>query len=705
MSQKKKQVPGGMSQPQLEERKPDSITVPAANTALALESPLLKKFFFGSILLMLIIFVTSGYNVGFHTDESDMNNYGKANVAYYTSGGKDTSCLGLLTDDDTRIETIFRYYGSGFEYLPVIFNKLTGLDKGANEFNSRHIFINIFGVLALLFSGLIAKKLGGWRAALFTVWLIFLTPTIFGLTLFDSKDIPFCAGYTAMLYLIINLLEELPNPTWRTTLLLMLAFAYTMSTRVAGLLLILTLGMFIVIYGISKTGMFKLILGNIKQIILKLSIIFFGGLILVVITWPFLLMNPVHNFFEALSVVKKFPMMIPLNFEGIYMSSLTVPAYYLPKSMLITIPIFATLAILTGILIAFLKKKEYDWRITTLILFTSIFPIVYAIVSNVVIYTLWRHFLFIYPGLCIIAGIGLNHIFSNLKQQRYRIALIVVCALGMLRPVMWSVNNFPYNYCYFNEFVGGYKKAYYEYETDYWKITMKNCLEWMMKNEPIMQSKDSITVGTDMPMFVQYYLKHHYKGAKVKVVLNDVPTRYGVPWTYCIFSKQFINPEYFEKFYPPKGSIFAEKIDGLTECVVLKDTARLDLLARKAYESRNSVAADSLLSLYLTRDAPDNVGLFGVMAFIKAQVRKNDEAFKYASLGLQYNISPISNYFAVSGIGLAYANQGQYDKAIEKLKEAINILPDNGLANNVLNAVLKIKAENQSANITNQQKK
>ncbi len=696
MSQKKKIIQDSSAKSLQDEKKQDFSRSHSINILLQSESPMLRNIFYGSLFAMLVIFLFSGYNVGFHTDESDMNNYGKANVAYYTSGGRDTSCLGLLTDDDTRIETIFRYYGSGFEYLPVIFNKITGLDKGPNEFNSRHVFINIMGVLVLFFSGLIARKIGGWSTALFSIWLIFLTPTFFGLTLFDSKDIPFCAGYIAMLYLIINLLEELPNPTWRTSLLLMLAFAYTMSTRVAGLILIFTLGIYIVIFAISKPVLLPELVKNVKQVVLKLIVMFSGGIILVVLTWPFLLMDPFHNFFDVLSVVKKFPMLIPLNFEGIYMNSLTVPAYYLPKGMLITIPIFSLISIAIGSIIVFISRKKYDWRITSMLLFTSIFPVIYAIASNVTIYTLWRHFLFVYPGLCIIAGIGLSHIFSNMKQRTYQVAFLFVCALGMIRPIMWSVKNFPYCYCYFNEFVG-YQKAYYEYETDYWKITMKNSLEWMMKNEPIMQSKDSITVGTDMPMFVQYYLKHHYPGAKVNVVLNDVPTRYGKAWTYCIFSKQFINPEYFEKFYPPKGTIFAEKIDGMTECVVLKDTQRLDLLARKAYESRNSILADSLLSLYLTRDAPDNVGLFGVMAFIKAQVGKNDAAFKYAALGLQYNISPISNYFATSAIGLAYANQRQYDKAIEKLNEAINILPDNGLANNVLNAVLKIKAEQPAA--------
>ena len=54
---------------------------------------LFRKIFFGSLVLMLGILWISGYDSGFGSDEMDMNIYGKANIAYYTSGFKDTTFL------------------------------------------------------------------------------------------------------------------------------------------------------------------------------------------------------------------------------------------------------------------------------------------------------------------------------------------------------------------------------------------------------------------------------------------------------------------------------------------------------------------------------------------------------------------------------------------------------------------------------------
>ncbi len=700
MSSKKKPSQGNTPNPTIRDAvnaEPSNPAATATTIAPTYDNPLLRKVFYASLLAMLVTFLISGYNVGFHTDEMDMNNYCKANVAYYTSGGKDTTFMGLPATDETKIESILRFYGTAFEYVPVIFNKVTGLDKGAGEFNSRHVFIQIFGVLALLFSGLIARKLGGWRTALFTIWLLFLTPAFFGGTLFNSKDIPFCTGYLATLYFIIQFLEELPSPSWKTSLCLMASFAFTTGTRIGGLLLIFSLGLFMLVYTISQTGMLAKAIGNIKQLIFKLAAIIGGGLALVVVTWPYVLRDPMNNLTTTLTVVKKFPMKIPLNFEGIFTDSLSIPVYYLPKFILITVPIFILAAILLGIFIAFTKKKQYDWKLTSFILFTSIFPIVYAIMSNVALYSAWRHFMFIYPGLVIIAAMGLNDVFSSLKKQSFQWAMLAVCALGLVRPVMWVIKNHPYGYAYFNEFSGGYKKVYYEYETDYWKITMKDALEWLMVHEPIMQAKDSVTISTDMDMFVKYYIKRHYPGAKVKVVLNDVPTRYGQPWSYSVFSKQFLTPEYLEKLYPPSQAIHLEKIDGLAECAVLKDTVRLDILARRAFEARDNALADSFLTVYFKQYSPDNVGLFGVWALIKAQLGKNEESLKYGSLGLQYNISPFSNYNALCGMGLAFANMKQYDKAVAQLNEAIKVLPENGMANNILSAVTRMRASGNGA--------
>ncbi|NCX96114.1 MAG: hypothetical protein EBX41_06835 [Chitinophagia bacterium] len=218
-----------------------------------------KKAFYISLAAMLLMLWISGYNVGYHQDEMDMNAYGKANIAYYMSGGKDTTYLGCENCyGNYHVDKLLRYYGSAYEYMPVLINKITGLDKTKEEFNVRHLIAQLCSIICLLFCGLIAKRFAGWRAAIITIWMLFCSPVFFGHSLFNSKDIPFCTGYVATLYYILVFIDELPSPTWRTSIYMMLAFAFTMGTRVGGLLLFGYLGIFSLLIGKLNNDRIKL---------------------------------------------------------------------------------------------------------------------------------------------------------------------------------------------------------------------------------------------------------------------------------------------------------------------------------------------------------------------------------------------------------------------------------------------------------------
>ncbi|NDC41921.1 MAG: hypothetical protein EBZ77_10280 [Chitinophagia bacterium] len=634
----------------------------------------------------------SGLNVGFHTDEMDMNNYAKANVNYYLSGGKDLSYLGVPNDDETKVESILRYYGSAFEYFPVLFNKVTGLENSPQEFNVRHTFINIFAILALLFTGLLARKLGGWVTALFAIWLIYLTPAFFGAALFNSKDVPFCTGYAATMYFIVQYLERLPKPDWKTTLWLMASFAFTTGVRIGGLLLLGSFFLFLVVYAFSTQGLFKAIMDNFRQVFLQLVTIVFGGVLLVVFMWPYVLSNPSENLTETLTVVKKFPMIIPMIFEGEFTNSLNIPNYYLPKFFSITIPVFVLGTVVAGTLLFVTQWKRQYWQLGAFILFTCVFPVAYAIYSQVALYSQWRHFLFIFPGLGIMAAWGLAWLTNKLQAPAAKGGVVAVCCVAMAHPVMWMAKNHPYEYCYFNEVSGGYKKMYYEFETDYWKISMTNGFNWLMAHEPIARSADSVTIATDMDMFLKYYVKRHYPGAKVRVLRSDVTNRYGQDWTYAVFTKQFVEPHFLKNFFPPSETIYSELVDGMPETVILKDTARLDLAARNAFMAQKYPLSDSLLTAYF-KFAPNNTGLYGVMALVKSYENKNDECLKYGNLALVNSVNDFSVYNALCGMGVAYSNLHRYDSAMEKLKLAQQRLPDNALAPNLMKAVAQMQQQ------------
>ncbi|PQJ12412.1 hypothetical protein CJD36_001280 [Flavipsychrobacter stenotrophus] len=646
----------------------------------------LKSIFLFSIVGMLLTVWISGFNIGFHCDEMDMNNYGKANYAYYMTGGKDKSFMGTKKEG-AEVDSLLKFYGSAFEIIAVGTNKITGMDKGMHEFDSRHFINQIFGILAILFAGLTAKKIAGWRAAIFTSWLLFLTPSFFGHILFNTKDIPFCAGYIAAIYFMIEFLEQLPNPTWKTTLGLTVSFAFATNTRIVGVLLIAYLGLFTVLYLLVNKELLSNTLKNSKNVLIKYVTIGGGGFLLVVLTWPYLLMNPVKNFFNALGISSKFPMKVNINFEGNAINSLHVPIGYIPKFMLVTIPIFILLSLLVGAALFLKRMREYDWKVGLLLLVATFFPVIYAIASHAALYSGWRHFLFIYPGICLIAGIGLSEISKFLKKPAFQIAFVALCIVGMFKPIVWCIKNHPYEYTYFNEFVGSFNKAFYAYDNDYWEITMRKAVDKMMVNEPIEQSKDTVSIATNASAFVKYYINRHYPKAKIKVVQSGYTMRNSNYWTYGVFNSLFVKPDYLENYFPPPY-VYSENIDDVPVTVILKDTARLDWKAALALKVAQHKAADSLYTAYIKTTKDDNVGLYAYMAVAKGSLNQNDEAIKLANKCLEYHLSPLLDYNSYCALGIAYANKAQWKVSIEQLNKAMSVMPKESAAKDIMRQVL-----------------
>jgi hypothetical protein len=86
----------------------------------------------------------------------------------------------------------------------------------------------------------------------------------------------------------------------------------------------------------------------------------------------------------------------------------------------------------------------------------------------------FRHFLFIAPPLFVLAGIALDAAFDWLKNTWVQAALVLALLLLGIIP---SVRLHPYQYTYYNQFVGGTGEAAQRFETDYWLTCYKEAVE------------------------------------------------------------------------------------------------------------------------------------------------------------------------------------------------------------------------------------
>ena len=181
--------------------------------------------------------------------------------------------------------------------------------------------------------------------SLLGVLILISTPRIFSNSFYNGKDILFLSLIIIATFYSLNLLK---NFNKKNLFLACLFCAFASNIRIMG------------IYLPVLTYIFYVFLPDVKKF--KKNINFFlyfflGYFLILYITWPFLWLNPLENFFLILKESASYP--IHWDFEilylGNYLNPENLPWHYFFVWFLSTTPIIFVFIILFGILI-FLKK-------------------------------------------------------------------------------------------------------------------------------------------------------------------------------------------------------------------------------------------------------------------------------------------------------------------------------------------------------------
>ena len=95
------------------------------------------------------------------------------------------------------------------------------------------------------------------------------------------------------------------------------------------------------------------------------------------------------------------------------------------------------------------------------------------------VYDGMRHFLFVLPGLALLAALGAHRLIEATRGRRVRALVAAGLVAGLAWPIPGMVELHPYQSSYFNVFVGGLRGAAGRYETDYWASSYKEGMEWI----------------------------------------------------------------------------------------------------------------------------------------------------------------------------------------------------------------------------------
>ena len=630
-------------------------------------------------ILLVVVMPVMSFQYGVTGDEHWHFDYGNDIYNYFFHG-------------DTYAQTTtsgIQYYGGLFDFITAATYHIFHF---WDHYTTMHFINALVGAIGIIFAGKLAKLLtGNWNAGILTVVFLVLSPSWFGHNFANPKDIPFSVGYTAGIYYIILFIRSLPNPSFKQVLGLILSIGWAMGVRIGGLLLIAYLVLFVGSYAVFTRQLKTIITG---RLIKNVAIVTVSGYLIALICWPWAHQGIINKPLEALKIMSNFFINIGLLYDGKKIFSNQIPWYYIPRYVMYTAPVIVLAGFVIGCVslpIAFRKNKQ-ALLFSLFVLFACVFPVAYSIYKKSSLYDGWRHFLFIYPPLVVLASVGFTWIMNSQKAAG-KYAIVAVIVIGLISPVKFAAANHTFESLYYNEIGGGLKNIYGKYETDYYMLGIKPATEWLLSHEQLQNKKVVISTNCVNPLLAYLYLDH-YKTEPYKyerpyeqlyertsqfvqdpsqdslnkayaamypgfikdtfpVSCNYVKSfnRYSKDWDYCILFSRDEDPSVLASGnWPPPETIYTVKVDGVPIAAVLKRKTKKDLegfqlMKAKKYDEakeaflaslqefpENELAWEALTEIYDAEDKPDSA----IYAGYKTLARYPGDITAYQIMGGSY---------------------------------------------------------------------
>ena len=588
------------------------------------ESTLKYTFWALSVLVLFLILLTSG-NAGISCDEVLHYTQSQSVFNFFATGGEDKSSL-------SNPVWHLMYYGQSFDNIVTLIINWFGIE---DVYGFRHIMSSFAGWLTILVTALLALWLSGYRTAIIVLLLFAITPAFIGHSHNNLKDIPFALGYISSSFMLLKLLASDRRNSVLTVVLLTLSVALTISIRAAGMVLIFYMYLFVFLYYLYmylRDGYVTLRELGFK--LLLITLISFISYILSILLWPYAMLDPLRNVIKAYQVMAHFPDTFRQIFEGKVEWSDFMPWYYLPKSMLITIPVL----VLTGLVAfpVFIRKVSSNSKLIlyAFVIFTLLFPVFFAICQKSNLYSSWRQFLFIYPALVLIAATGFNFLFESVSKKYLKWGVITVLIFMSIHPLKYMIKNQRYFYLYYNQFVGGLRGAWSSYETDYYYVSQTEASEWLIGYLKEKGITEKIKVSATYS--VQWQFRDH---PDIETSYFRYDERSISDWDYAIVVNRYISPYKLRNhIWPPEDAIHIIYADSVPICAVLERKSK------DAYK--------------------------GYLALAEG---KNSEAVTYFEMALLEDDRDEMIFYNFAG---ALFNLGERQKADSLLKEGLKINPE-----------------------------
>jgi hypothetical protein len=202
---------------------------------------------------------------------------------------------------------------------------------------------------------------------------------------------------------------------------------------------------------------------------LGLSVYALSAILAMYLTWPYLWPDPVGHFMETVQIMSRHPWPGSVLFNGGRYPASDLPAAYMPVLLAIqlTEPVWPLFFAGLGVAVfGWIKGRLEQRELLALTLGWFVLPLLTFIILRPTLYDNFRQSFFIVPPIFFMAGLALD-------QVRRPVLQAVLIALVVLPGIAASVRLHPYQYVYYNQFIGGVQAAVDRFELEYWATSYR----------------------------------------------------------------------------------------------------------------------------------------------------------------------------------------------------------------------------------------
>jgi hypothetical protein len=444
---------------------------PAAKSILSSSAAAAWRLDFCAIVVLVLtgaVAAATFRDYGLGWDDYTHSQYGDLLLSLYGSGFADKRALSFVN---------LYMYGGGFDLLAALAAKI--LPFGL--FETRRLVGAAVGIVGLLATWRLGRRLGGPLAGLIGLILLATCPLYYGHMFINAKDGPFAVVSAIALVGIVRAFEEYPRVTPATVALTGIGVGLAIGSRVLGGFVVLDalLPLLFIVAIRSRAAAPKLALAECGSFLLA----FIPGVILAYLVmglvWPWSVVAPLNPFHAVEYFSNFFEKPWRELFDGQLIPVPDMPRSYVPTLIALKLPeILLPLGLcgIAGAIAAVAGRGGGAGRRAALfaVVLAATLPILVTVAARPAMYNGIRHFVFTLPPFAALGGLAGAWIARWL--ERYGRAALVAGALvllvGAASPVIAMVRLHPFEYTHFNRIAGGAAGARPRYMLDYWGLSL-----------------------------------------------------------------------------------------------------------------------------------------------------------------------------------------------------------------------------------------